>query len=272
MDAARLARLAPSNAATVTNRHGSSPFVVVCDHASNFLPEEYGTLGLEPAELSRHIAWDPGALPVAQRISEVLDAPLVESCVSRLLIDCNRPLDAPDLIPQISENTEIPGNHNLGAAELARRIALAHQPFHDLIDDLISERLRYGRSTWLVSVHSFTPIYKSVPRPWQVGIIHDDDTRLAMPTVEALQRTGAVIGINQPYSPADRVYYTLERHARSRGLRCAMIEIRNDEIARERGQSLWGSRLGEILAGVAASSEHRKEAETAKADVSDVRQ
>ncbi|MDW6025023.1 N-formylglutamate amidohydrolase [Mesorhizobium sp. BAC0120] len=258
MDAARLARLAPSNAAKVTNPHGSSPFVVVCDHASNSLPEEYGTLGLEPAELSRHIAWDPGALPVAQRISAMLDAPLVESCVSRLLIDCNRPLDAPDLIPEISENTEIPGNRNLGAAERARRIALAHQPFHDLIDDVISERQRSGSPTWLVSVHSYTPIYKSVSRPWQVGIIHDDDTRLATPMIEALQRTGVVIGINQPYSPSDRVYYTLERHARSRGLPCAMIEIRNDEISGQKGHSIWGSRLGEILAGLAGSAEYKE--------------
>ena len=272
MDAARLARLAPLNAAKVTNRYGSSPFVIVCDHASNFIPEEYGTLGLGPAELTRHIAWDPGALPVAQRISSMLDAPLVESCISRLVIDCNRPVDAPDLIPGISEKTDIPGNRNIGTAERSRRIALAHQPFHDLIDDIVAERLRAGRATLLVSVHSFTPVYKSAPRPWQVGIIHDDDTRLATPLLEALRRTEVIVGVNQPYSPADRVYYTLERHARSRDLPCAMIEIRNNEISGERGQSLWGDRLGEILAGLAGNSEYEEEAETAKADASDVRQ
>jgi predicted N-formylglutamate amidohydrolase len=259
MDAARLARLAPLSAAKVTNRHGSSPFVIVCDHASNFIPEEYGTLGLDPVELTRHIAWDPGALPVAQRLSAALDAPLVESCISRLVIDCNRPLDAPDLIWEVSETTEIPGNRSLGSEERAARVALAHTPFHDLIDSVIVERLRTGHAVRLVSVHSFTPVYKSVPRPWQIGIIHDDDSRLAKPMIAALQRLRTVVGVNQPYSPADRVYYTLERHARSRGLPCAMIEIRNDEIADDGGQRNWA----ELLAGVFSDLEPRRAAAVA---------
>jgi predicted N-formylglutamate amidohydrolase len=271
MDAAPVVRLAPSNTVKVTNRGGSSPFLILCDHASRFIPTEYGTLGLSAADLKRHIAWDPGALPVAERLAAVLDAPLVESCISRLVVDCNRPLDAPDLIPALSETTEIPGNRHLGADERAGRVALVHKPFHDAIDELVAARLQAERPAWLVSVHSFTPVYKRVPRPWQVGIIHDDDVRLAAPTIEALRRTGAIVGVNQPYSPADRVYYTLERHARSRGLPCAMIEIRNDEIAEERGQSLWGDRLGEILAGLAESKEYQEqEAETAKADAFDV--
>lgn len=274
MVAARLARLAPSNAVKVTNRHGSSPFVIVCDHASNFIPEEYGTLGLELAELTRHIAWDPGALPVAERLAAALDAPLVESCISRLVIDCNRPLDAPDLIPEISEATQISGNRKLDAGERAKRIALAHRPFHETIDSVVAERLRAGRATSLVSVHSFTPVYRLVPRPWQIGIIHDEDVRLAAPLIAALKRLdGITVGVNQPYSPADRVYYTLERHARSRGLPCAMIEIRNDEIEQEKGQSVWAARLGEILAALSADEGYKqKEAETAKADVFDVRQ
>lgn len=250
MEAARLAWLALSDAAKVTNRRGAGPFVIVCDHASNFVPEEYGTLGLDPAELTRHIAWDPGALPVSQRMATMLDAPLVESCVSRLIIDCNRPLDAPDLIWEVSETTAIPGNSKLGADERARRIALAHRPYHDLIEEVIAERSRTGHLSALVAVHSFTPIYNSVARPWQVGIIHDDDTRLSEPMVSALRQIpGLSVGVNQPYSPADRVYYTLERHARSRGLPCVMIEIRNDEISGEAGQRKWG----ELLAGLLAS-------------------
>jgi predicted N-formylglutamate amidohydrolase len=273
MDAARLARLAPSNAVKVTNRRGPSPFVILCDHASNFIPPEYGTLGLDASDLKRHIAWDPGALPVAERLSAVLGATLIQSCISRLVVDCNRPLDAPDLIPALSETTEVPANRNVSAEDRAKRIALAHQPFHDAIDDLVAERLQIGRPAWLVSVHSFTPVYKLVPRPWHIGIIHDDDMRLAGPMVEALRRTDAIVGVNQPYSPADRVYYTLERHARSRGLPCAMIEIRNDEITEERGQSLWGDRLGEILVALAESREYQEqEAETAKADVFDAPQ
>ena len=243
MDAARLARHASSGSAKVTNREGRSPLVIVCDHASNFIPAEYGTLGLDASELKRHIAWDPGALPVAERMAAALDAVLVQSCVSRLVVDCNRPLDAPDLIPALSETTEIPGNRDLGADERAVRIALAHAPFHDAIDDIIAERMKAGRATRLVSVHSFTPVYKgSAPalayrhhprrRP-QAGRAADrgagDDERL--------------VGVNQPYSPADRVYYTLERHARSRGLPCAMIEIRNDEIESIGQQKQWAGRL-----------------------------
>lgn len=250
MDAARLHRHALPGSARVTNREGRSPLVIVCDHASNIIPQEYGTLGLDAAELGRHIAWDPGALPVAERIAAALDAVLVQSCVSRLIIDCNRPLDAPDLIPIVSETTEIPGNRNLNGDERARRIALAHAPFHEAIDSVVSERLKDGRQTRIVSVHSFTPIYRNVQRPWHIGIIHDDDRRLADPLIDALSAMSVVVGVNEPYSPADRVYYTLERHARSRGLPCAMIEIRNDEIENIEQQKEWAGRLAGIFAAM----------------------
>jgi predicted N-formylglutamate amidohydrolase len=237
--------------------------VIVCDHASNFIPAEYGTLGLDASELERHIAWDPGALPVAERMAAALDAVLVQSCVSRLVVDCNRPLDAPDLIPVVSETTEIPGNRNLGADERAGRVALAHAPFHDAIDGLIAERLQVGRATQLVSVHSFTPVYKGVRRPWHIGIIHDDDRRLAAPLIEALQTMNVSVGVNQPYSPADRVYYTLERHARSRRLPCAMIEIRNDEIGNIEQQKEWAGRLAGVFAAMRISP---KRGETSEMD------
>ena len=238
-----------AGSAAIINRGGRSPYVLVCDHASNTLPSAYGSLGLSVADLTRHIAWDPGAAPVARLMSTALDAPLVESCVSRLVIDCNRPLDAPDLIPAISETTVIPGNCDLSEEARAARIALAYDPFHAAIEDVVAERLAAGRETRLVSVHSFNPVYKGVQRPWHIGIIHDDDRRLAAPLIAALQSLdGIVVGVNEPYSPADRVYFTLERHARSRGLPCAMIEIRNDEIPAEAGQRKWA----ELLAGIFA--------------------
>lgn len=232
----------------VTNRAGTSPFVLVCDHASNYLPPQYGTLGLKGADMLRHIAWDPGALPVALKMADRLDATLVEAGVSRLAIDCNRPLDAPDLIPEISETTLIPGNAALTDRDRAERIALSWQPFHDTIEALIEERLAAGRETWLVTVHSFTPVYKGVARPWEIGIIHDEDERLSAPLIAELEATKRFnVGVNQPYSPADRVYFTLERHARSRGLPGAMIEIRNDEIADDTGQARWAELLGNIF-------------------------
>ena len=232
----------------ITNRAGKSPFLLVCDHASNYLPPHFGTLGLKDADMLRHIAWDPGALPVALKMADTLGATLVEAGVSRLAIDCNRPLDAPDLIPQISETTLIPGNAALTDKDRAERIALSWRPFHETIETLVEERVAAGRETWLVSIHSFTRIYKDVARPWEIGIIHDDDERLSAPLIAELKATKRFdVGVNQPYSPADRVYFTLERHARSRGLPCAMIEIRNDEIADAAGQAKWAELLGNIL-------------------------
>ncbi|RWD59404.1 MAG: N-formylglutamate amidohydrolase, partial [Mesorhizobium sp.] len=137
MEKARLASLAPSETVRVSNPGGSSPFVLTCDHASNFLPAEFGTLGLPVEDLSRHIAWDPGALPVASGMADALDATLVETRISRLVIDCNRPLDAPDLVPPVSETTAIPGNTGLSEKQRAARIDLAWRPFHDTIARLI---------------------------------------------------------------------------------------------------------------------------------------
>src|SRR5690606_22318862 len=142
--------------------------------------------GLKPADMLRHIAWDPGALPVSLKMADMLDAALVEAGVSRLAIDCNRPLDAPDLIPQISETTLVPGNAALAEADRAERIALSWRPFHNTIESLVQERLAAGRATWLVSIHSFTPVYKDVVRPWEIGVIHDQDERLSAPLIAAL--------------------------------------------------------------------------------------
>ena len=179
----------------------------------------------------------------------MLDAALVEAGMSRLVIDCNRPLDAPDLIPQVSETTVIPGN---AGADRSRSAPSASRcpgnPFTTPSRRCVDERVAAGRETWLVSIHSFTPVYKGVARPWQIGIIHDDDERLSAPLIGELEALkGFTVGDNEPYSPADRVYFTLERHARSRGLPCAMIEIRNDEIADEAGQAKWAELLGTIF-------------------------
>lgn len=242
-------------AVRVHNPEGAGAYVLICDHASNYLPPEFGTLGLEPAQLERHIAWDPGALPVALALSDALDAPLVQSCISRLVIDCNRPLDAESLFWTLSEDTVIPGNTSIDAAERDRRIALAYQPFHAAIEALIGRRLKAGKTTYVVSVHSFTPIYNGVSRPWHIGIIHDGDDRLAAPLIDAFERIpGINVGVNEPYSPADKVYFTIEEHARSRGLPCAMIEIRNNEIGDQSGQRKWAELLARLLSDIEESA------------------
>jgi predicted N-formylglutamate amidohydrolase len=250
--------LASAATVEVTNAGGSSPYLFTCDHASNFIPPEFGTLGLDPSELTRHIAWDPGALSVAKLLALALDATLIETRVSRLVIDCNRPLDAPNLISEVSETTSVPANANLTQADRQARIDLAWRPFHDTIERTIDERIAAGRETRLVSVHSYTPVYFSKARPWHIGIIHDEDERIATPLLRALNAVaGIVVGANEPYSPADLVYFTLERHARSRGLACAMIEIRNNEIATGAGQAKWAELLAAILPKIEIASGSR---------------
>ncbi|MEJ5021663.1 N-formylglutamate amidohydrolase [Ochrobactrum vermis] len=245
-------RTASCEPVSVFNKDGESPYLFVCEHASNFIPDTFQGLGLNADALKAHIAWDPGAIEVARHLASSLDAPLVESHLSRLLIDCNRPLDAHDLIPEISETTVVPGNHALNSMERLARIDLSHRPFHTAVEHVIAERGRRGLPSWIVTVHSFTPIYRDVPRPWQIGIIHDEDDRIGKPLIAALRKDATLnVGVNEPYSPADRVYYTLERHARPRNAPCVMIELRNDEIADGQTQIVWAEKIATILKDIA---------------------
>ena len=234
----------------VINAQGRGPYVLACDHASNRIPAEYAALGLSPAEQLMHIAWDPGAFEVALKLSAALDAPLVASTVSRLVIDCNRYHTAPDLIPTLSERTEIAGNRDLTEDERQRRITNYHAPFHAALEAVLETRKAAGQRTVLATVHSFTPIYKDVARPWPIGLIHGLDTRLTEGLRDALvsDAPGLNVGWNQPYSAQSGVTYTLEHHGDERGLDCTMIEIRNDEILTPEGIALWSDRLARCLA------------------------
>jgi predicted N-formylglutamate amidohydrolase len=233
----------------VFNAQGQGPYVLACDHASNRIPATYAALGLSPAEQLMHIAWDPGAFEVALRLSAALDAPLVASTVSRLVIDCNRHHTAPDLIPVLSERTEIVGNRNLSDEERQRRIASYHAPFHQALEQVLEARKAAGQRSVLATVHSFTPVYKDVARPWPIGLIHGADIKLTEGLRDALvaDAPGLNVGWNEPYSARNGVTYTLEHHGDERGLDCTMIEIRNDEILTPEGIALWSDRLGRCL-------------------------
>ncbi|WP_407664099.1 N-formylglutamate amidohydrolase [Microvirga alba] len=249
MDAdARSAAQAGEPVARVENAQGRSPVLLICEHASRHLPSRYGMLGLGPAELESHIAWDPGALGVARGLSRLLDAPLVHATVSRLVLDLNRAPSAPDSITALSERTTVPGNLDLDPTERARRVAEVYEPFHRAVDEFAEARKAAGQVTAVVSIHSFTPVYKGVQRPWEIGLIFDEDARYARNVEAGLKRDPALtIGMNEPYSPADRVFHTLDRHAVRRGLVPLMIEIRNDLIRTEDGQASWSNRLAPLL-------------------------
>lgn len=233
--------------AILDNGRGRGAFVLVCEHASNFVPPRYGQLGLSDADLRRHIAWDPGALGVGRVMARELDAPLVSCAVSRLVIDCNRDPSVFDAITLRSEDTVIPGNVDLSDAERARRVREVYEPFHAGVAAAVAAKRRAGPAA-VIGIHSFTPVYNGTQRPWHVGILFDRDESLSAPMIAALREDPSlVVGANEPYSPGDRVYHTLDRHGQSQGLPSVMIEIRNDLLATPNRQEEWGMKLATIL-------------------------
>ncbi len=232
----------------VVNAQGKGPVLLLCEHASNFIPASYGGLGLPARDLERHIAWDIGALGLARQMSLLLDAPLAHATYSRLLLDLNRDVSAGDSIVEHSEDTTIPGNVALAGGERRLRQAALYDPFHKQVDALINSRLAGGWHTAVVSVHSFTPSYNGVARPWHVGVIAEDDRLLADAMLAGLRaEPGLVAGDNEPYGPHDGVYHSVGRHGQARGLPCAMIEVRNDLLADEAAQRRWAERLQRVL-------------------------
>jgi predicted N-formylglutamate amidohydrolase len=231
------------------NAEGHSPFVLVCDHASNRIPTQYGDLGLTLAQRLMHVAWDPGALAVCLELVDLLDAPLVQSTVSRLIIDCNRETDSDELIRNLSESTVIAANIAVSADERARRIADFHAPFHAAIETLLERRAAQHLPTILVCMHSFTPVYLDVSRPWPIGLIHGRDIGFTQALFDALkaEEAGLNVGWNEPYAALNGVTLTLEKHGDARGLDATMIEIRNDEILEPAGVTLWATRLARCL-------------------------
>lgn len=248
------ARYAP---VAVDNGEGAGPFVLVCDHASCFVPAEYAGLGLADADRERHIGWDIGALGLSRALSRRLDAPLVHATLSRLLLDVNRSPDAHDAIVASSEDIVIPGNRALSADERERRRHWIYEPYHAALDAVVAARCAGGHAVAVIAVHSFTPVYRGVARPWRVGVLSQRDRRMADALLDALRADPTLrvadaadddaIGDNQPYAPTDGVYHTLERHAEARGLPCAMLEIRNDLIRDGPGQEAWADRLAPLL-------------------------
>jgi predicted N-formylglutamate amidohydrolase len=223
------------------NAEGRSPYVLVCEHASRHLPRRLGSLGLSEAERESHIAWDLGAEKVARLLSRLMDAPLLLQRYSRLAYDCNRPPESPDAIPEVSELTQVPGNRRLSPEDRLARMREIYRPFHDGVSLLLDRRAAGGVRSLVVSIHSFTPVYKGKPRSVELGILHDRDTTLSAKLIKSFPNIDA--RLNEPYGPKDGVLHTLNMHGFARGLQHAMIEIRNDLVAAERGQDEWAQRL-----------------------------
>lgn len=240
-------------AVTIERPQARSEFVFTCDHGGNRLPRALAALGLPAPELERHIAWDIGALGVARGLAERLDGVLVAQHYSRLVIDCNRPLDSPELIATCSEATDIPGNQALAPSARAARIATFYSPYHAAIGALLDARAAAGRASVFVAVHSFTPVYLGSARPWQVGVLYGADTRLASVVLAALRADRALcVGDNQPYRIDDKDQ-GIPQHALARGLPNVLFEIRQDLIADATTQAVWAERLAEVLTTACAA-------------------
>lgn len=245
----------------VVNPDGAAPIVLVCDHASRFVPRALGgNLGLDEADLSRHIAYDIGIAGVAESLARRLDAPLVLSHFSRLVIDPNRTLGLPSSIPAESDGVAIPGNLELTDSGREARAATFFRPYHAAIARMIEAKLASGPEPAFVSMHSFTPMFGGQQRPWQVGILWNEDPRLPLPLMEAFRARGLTVGDNEPYTGRDNHGYTIHTHAEPRGLPNALIELRQDLIdtpagALEMTDCVEGA-LGEAFAaaGVAAAA------------------
>jgi predicted N-formylglutamate amidohydrolase len=232
----------------VVNPTGRGDYVLVCEHAGQAVPRRLGDLGLPPGEIDRHIGWDIGAEAVARSLSRKLDAPLLLQRYSRLVIDCNRPFDASDCIPPVSDGTAVPANASLAPEAREERWRTIHEPFHDRIAKIIDWRLEKGEAVRLVAVHSFTPRKRisDGDRPWLLSLLHGPDARLAKALAMALGgETAKAINLtfNAPYIVDHQSDYTLPVHGERRALPNVLLEIRQDQISDADGQQRWADLL-----------------------------
>lgn len=235
-------------APVIENAAARGPIILVCEHASNTIPDRWGDLGLTADQRRAHIAWDPGALGLARGLSQRLDAALIHAPVSRLVYDCNRAPDMPGAMPLRSEVHDIPGNAALSTDERLARTEAIYLPFQNALHGLICRHIARGLRPVVVTIHSFTPVYFGKARTVEFGVIHDADPAYAQAIVTAARHSTRLINeLNAPYSAADDVTHTLRVQATPYGLPNAMLEIRNDLIATPAAEVAMAETLAPVL-------------------------
>ncbi len=228
----------------IVNADACGSFVLACEHAGNLVPEALRGLGLSASDLQDHIAWDPGAAGLAERLAALLDAPAVLQRYSRLLCDCNREPGAPGSIVEQADGRTIPGNAGLDPADRQIRFDSLYHPFHAALGELLDEHPH----AVLVTVHSFTPVMGGRQRDLHVGVIHEGENPFAERLARILgAHENTICRLNEPYTPQDGVTHTLARHGIARGIDHVMIEVRNDLLREEEEQALWAVRLARAL-------------------------
>ncbi|RXH31893.1 N-formylglutamate amidohydrolase [Bradyrhizobium nanningense] len=234
----------------IVNAGGRADLVLVCEHAGTAIPKQLADLGLSAGERRRHIAYDIGAEAVARLLAAQLDAQLFLQPYSRLVVDCNRPFNAPDCIPEVSDGTLVPGNFRISERDRHQRYAEIHAPFHREVTLLLDRRAAEGLPTTLVAVHSFTPrLARGPERPWQLGVLSNRDASFAERFLATFQgRNPTTISAhNEPYLVDDIGDYTIPVHGEARGLPHLLLEIRNDLIGDAEGQRRWAALIAETL-------------------------
>ncbi|MDZ7841677.1 MAG: N-formylglutamate amidohydrolase [Gammaproteobacteria bacterium] len=234
----------PSPFETV-NPDGAGEVLLTCEHAGKLLPERVAGLGLSSDDLERHIGYDIGAAGLARRLSKVLDATLVVQRYSRLVIDCNRPAGAKDLIPEISDSTRVPGNMDLSDAERRMRYEEIHQPFHTEIAHQIARK----KSRAVIAVHSFNRTVDQEQRDFHVGLLFNRDSRFAQALRGPIAHEIGIqlVALNRPYAVEDESDETIPRHGEATGLLHVLLEVRNDRIRTEEGQRKWAALLSQAI-------------------------
>lgn len=225
----------------IVNGHSDHPLLLVCEHAGQGIPARLGNLGINRIALDGHIGWDIGAEAVTQVMAQALGAPAVIQRYSRLVIDCNRPHDAADAIPRVSDGVEIPGNLNLDAAARATRVEEIFTPFHSEVASLYEKSAR----RIVLSIHSFTPSMDGADRPWEIGFLFRKDTETSAHLGRFINEASPelTIGMNEPYQIDDASDWFVPHHGEARGIPHSLIEIRNDQIRTAEGQAQWADIL-----------------------------
>lgn len=235
------------------NSAGKAPFLLVCDHASRAIPAGMEQLGLATWVLERHVACDIGAADLTCALADHFDAPAVLGGYSRLIIDLNRQLHHPAVIPSVSDGIAIPGNLEISAVERQLRIQSFFAPYHQAIEARLAEFLAAGRVPALLSIHTCTPVFDRVVRKWHVGVMWDRDPRIARPLLERLQAMeGVCVGDNEPYSGRHPNDYTVDHHGEDMGLPCVGVEVRQDLVDHAEGVRNWAGVLAAALQGLLA--------------------
>jgi len=229
-----------------------SPYLLAADHAGCRLPRRLGNLGITEAELSRHIGWDIGIWGTTTHLADLLQTLAIGQAYSRLVIDCNRNPAWPSAIPAMSETTEIPGNANLPPAARAARIAEIHAPYHDALAALVAARRTAARPLLFVAMHSFTPVYKGIARPWHAGVLYDEADPRSLPLAHLMldllrAEPGLVTGANEPYVLSSSSDHCVPTHAQANAVPYLELEIRQDLIAGPAGQREWAERLARLI-------------------------